>query len=551
MSTPSGRGPASATPAPTATPTAAHDTSSGSPRSLRQAWPALAGLSAVFLFEMLDNSILNVALPTIGRELHASTVALQWVTGAYAVVFGGLMLVFGAVADRFGRRRVMLVGLALLGAASLATACVTTAEQLIAVRAVTGVAAAMTTPGSMALAFRLFDDDGLRVRATTLISTVGLAGLALGPTAGGFVLAIAPWQVLLLVNVPIAALAIAGVRAGIAADQAADLHRDPVDGSGAVLATGTIVAALAAPTLFLNQGAGSWLPWAITALAVAGAVLFVLRERTARHPLLDLRLVAHPLVAGGLAYKAAAGLATAGLGYLVTLQLQLDWGWSPGRAALGLLPQVVVLVAGGVFVGPFVRRAGLDRAAWLSAAAVVCGLAVYASLSRFGYVWVALALVLVAAGMRVVGVVAGVNVLRGLPQNRTTIGAALTDTATEVASGAGLAVTGTVLAGLFTGDIAAAHWSARQTAQFHEAVTVSGLALTAVATALVGWAVRHTRGAADDGSDTPGTDAPGTDAPGSDTPGTDAPGTGAPGSAASDADAPGGSPAKPAPSATI
>ena len=118
---------------------------------------ALAGLSAVFLFEMLDNSILNVALPTIGRELHASTTALQWVTGAYAVVFGGLMLAFGAVADRFGRRRIMLIGLVLLGVASLATAFVTTAEQLIAVRVAMGVAAAMTTPGSMALAFRLFD----------------------------------------------------------------------------------------------------------------------------------------------------------------------------------------------------------------------------------------------------------------------------------------------------------------------------------------------------------------------------------------------------------
>src|SRR3569833_829134 len=129
------------------------------PRSLRDAWVALAGLSAVFLFEMLDNSILNVALPTIGRDLHASTTALQWVTGAYAVVFGGLMLVFGAVADRFGRRRVMLAGLVLLGLASLATAFVSTAPQLIAVRAVMGVAAAMTTPGSAALAFRLFEDD--------------------------------------------------------------------------------------------------------------------------------------------------------------------------------------------------------------------------------------------------------------------------------------------------------------------------------------------------------------------------------------------------------
>ena len=222
---------------------------------MREAWLALAGLSAVFLFEMLDNSILNVALPTIGRELHASTTALQWVTGAYSVVFGGLMLAFGAVADRFGRRRVMLIGLVLLGVASLATAFVTTAEQLIAVRAVMGIAAAMTTPLSMALAFRLFDEDGLRVRALTVITTVGLVGLAIGPAAGGFVLAIAPWQVLLLVNVPIALLSIIGVRFGIAADEAADLHRDPVDVLGAVLGTVTIVLALVAPTLFVNDGA--------------------------------------------------------------------------------------------------------------------------------------------------------------------------------------------------------------------------------------------------------------------------------------------------------
>src|SRR3954468_3677141 len=206
-------------------------------RSLRDAWVALAGLSAVFLFEMLDNSILNVALPTIGRELHASTTALQWVTGAYAVVFGGLMLAFGALADRFGRRRSMLIGLALLGVASLATAFVTTAEQLIVVRAVMGLAAAMTTPGSIALAFRLFAEDGLRVRAMTLISTVGLVGLAIGPTVGGLVLAIAPWQVLLLANVPIAGLAIIGVRVGIAADEAAELHRAPIDVLGAVLGT--------------------------------------------------------------------------------------------------------------------------------------------------------------------------------------------------------------------------------------------------------------------------------------------------------------------------
>ncbi|MEV0167856.1 MFS transporter [Nonomuraea fuscirosea] len=465
----------------------------GAPRSLREAWVALAGLSAVFLFEMLDNSILNVALPTIGRELHASTTALQWVTGAYAVVFGGSMLVFGAVADRFGRRRVMLAGLVLLGLAGLATVLVRTAEQLIAVRVAMGVAAAMTTPGSMALAFRLFEEDGLRVRATTLISTVGLVGLAIGPTAGGLVLAVAPWQALLLVNVPIAVLAIIGIRAGVTADDAAGLHRDPVDVAGAALGTATVVLALVAPTLFVDGGARSWPAWTATAAAVAGAVAFVLRQRAARHPLLDLKLVAHPLVSSGLAFKAAAGLATAGLGYMVTLQLQLDWGWTPALTAIGMLPQVAVLIAGGAFVGAFVRRAGLDRAAWLSATAVVGGLAVYALLGRLGYGWVALALVLTAAGMRVVGVVAGVNVLRGLPPDRTTIGAALTDTAGEVTSGAGIAVIGTVLAALFTGDIAASGWSARQSAEFGEAVTVAGLALTLVAAALVGWGIVRTR----------------------------------------------------------
>ena len=181
---------------------------------------------------------------------------------------------------------------------------------------------------------------------------------------------------------------------------------------------------------------------------------------------------------------------------MVTLQLQLDWGWTPALAAIGMLPQVVVLVAGGAFVNPFVQRVGLDRAAWLSAAAVVCGLAVYGLLSRFGYVWVAIALVLVAAGLRVVGVVAGVNVLRGLPKNRTTIGVALIETATEVTSGVGIAVTGTILAVMFTGDVATSNWSAQQTAQFREAVRIAGLALTVAAAALVGWGiVRARRGA--------------------------------------------------------
>ena len=232
-------------------------------------------------------------------------------------------------------------------------------------------------------------------------------------------------------------------------------------------------------------------------------MLFVLRERSARHPLLDLTLLARSLVASGLAFKAAAGLAVAGLGYLVTLQLQLDWGWPPALAAIGMLPQVVVLLASGPFVNPFVQRVGIERAAWLSASAVVAGLAVYSLFGRFGYVWVAIALALVAAGMRVVGVVAGVNVLRGLPANRTSIGAALVDTVSEVSSGVGIAVTGTILAALFTGTIAGGNWTAGQTAEFQQAITAAGVALTVVATVLVGWGVARAGRGANGGTATP------------------------------------------------
>lgn len=459
----------------------------GSPQRLRDAWIALAGLSAVFLFEMLDNSVLTVALPTIGRDLDASTPALQWVSGAYSLAFGGLMLLFGAVADRFGRRRVMLVGLVLLAGVSVATFAVTSVEGLIVVRALTGVAAAMTTPGAMALAFRLFDVEDLRVRALTVISTAGLVGLAVGPTVGGLVLAVAPWQVLLVANAPVALVAFVGIRAGVDADRRSDLRRDPVDVLGAVLGTAAVAGVLVTPTVAVAAGgaAGGPLTWWAIAATLAAATAFVLRQRTAAAPLLDLRLVARPLVASGLLYKGAAGLATAGLSWTVTLQLQVVWGWPPALAAVGTLPQVVVLLVSGRFVGPFVRRVGLRTAAWTSSVAVVLGLAVSVVATPLGYPVVVVALVLVAAGMRVVGAVAGAEVLAGLPADRTSVGAALVDTASEVATAAGVAVAGTVLAALVPGAVAAAHLDAAHRAAVGGALSIAGVALTVLAAALV------------------------------------------------------------------
>src|SRR6188474_805767 len=147
--------------------------------SLRAAWIPMFALCLAFFVEMVDNTLLTIALPTIGRDLGAGTTSLQWVTGAYSLTFGGLLLTAGSVADRLGRRRVLLVGLAVFGLVSLCVVAVTTAGELIALRAGLGLAAAAMAPITNSLVFRLFDAAELRMRAMTVMIVVGMSGFVL------------------------------------------------------------------------------------------------------------------------------------------------------------------------------------------------------------------------------------------------------------------------------------------------------------------------------------------------------------------------------------
>src|SRR3954464_7680591 len=174
--------------------------------SLRAAWIPLAALCLAFFVEMVDNTLLSIALPTIGRDLGSGTAALQWITGAYSLTFGGLLLTAGSVADRLGRRRVLLVGLAVFGLLSLCVVFVTATGELIALRAALGIAAAAMAPITNSLVFRLFDDKALRMRAITVMIVVGMSGFLLGPLLGGTALAPVGWEWLLLVNAPIASI---------------------------------------------------------------------------------------------------------------------------------------------------------------------------------------------------------------------------------------------------------------------------------------------------------------------------------------------------------
>jgi MFS family permease len=203
--------------------------------SLRAAWIPMAALCLAFFVEMVDNTLLSIALPTIGRDLGSGTTSLQWVTGAYSLTFGGLLLTAGSIADRWGRRRVLLIGLTVFGLLSLCVVFVTTTGQLIGLRAGLGVAAAAMAPITNSLVFRLFDDKALRMRAMTVMIIVGMSGFVLGPLLGGTVLAHVGWEWLLVVNAPIALIACIGVRLGVAADRPEDLTDDRLDLPGAAL----------------------------------------------------------------------------------------------------------------------------------------------------------------------------------------------------------------------------------------------------------------------------------------------------------------------------
>src|SRR5690348_14370493 len=222
--------------------------------SLRAAWIPLAALCLAFFVEMVDNTLLSIALPTIGRDLGSGTTSLQWVTGAYSLTFGGLLLTAGSVADRFGRRRVLLVGLAAFGLMSLCVVAVSSTGELIALRAALGVAAAAMAPITNSLVFRLFDDQALRTRAITVMIIVGMSGFILGPLLGGTALAHVRWEWLLLVDAQIALIACIGVRLGVAADRPEDLTGDRLDLQGAVLSVATIGLACYSLTSGVDRG---------------------------------------------------------------------------------------------------------------------------------------------------------------------------------------------------------------------------------------------------------------------------------------------------------
>lgn len=447
--------------------------------SLRAAWIPLAALCLAFFVEMVDNTLLTIALPTIGRDLGSGTTALQWVSGAYSLTFGGLLLTAGSMADRLGRRRVLLVGLAVFGLLSLCVVAVTTAGELIALRAALGLAAAAMAPITSSLVFRLFDDKAIRMRAITVMMVVGMSGFILGPVLGGTALAHVRWEWLLVVNAPIALIAFIGVRLGVPADRPEDLTDDGLDLPGAVLSIAAIGLACYSLTSGVDHGWLSAMTLASILGAVAAGIAFVRHERRTTSPMLDLSLFSNGTVRGAAIAQVGTSIAMASVMFGLILHFQYAYGWSPMRAGLANLPLIVTMIAASPLSEWLAKRFGHRVACLIGAALLAGSLAGLSWGVDHGYVAIAVCMVVMTVGLRTVMTICAVALVDAMPSNRTSIGAALNDTAQEIGSSVGTAVLGTLIAALVTTTLPDGTWSSSLVASFFhgERITYAVLAV--------------------------------------------------------------------------
>ncbi|NEA40209.1 MFS transporter [Streptomyces sp. SID11385] len=448
--------------------------------SLRAAWIPLAALCLAFFVEMVDNTLLSIALPTIGRDLGSGTTALQWVTGAYSLTFGGFLLTAGSLADRLGRRRVLLVGLAVFGLLSLCVVAVDSGGQLIALRAGLGIAAAAMAPITNSLVFRLFDDQALRMRAMSLMIVVGMSGFVLGPLLGGTALAHVRWEWLLVVNAPIALIAAVGVRLGVAADKAEDLTKDRLDLPGAALSLVTIGLACYSLTSGVEHG---WLSAATVASvvgAVAAGVAFVWRERRGAAPMLDLKIFSSGTVRGAAIAQIGTSIAMAGVMFGLILHFQYAYGWSPVRAGLANLPLIVTMIGATPLSEWLGKRFGHRIACLVGAACLTAALAGLAWGVDHGYAAIAVSMVVMTIGLRTVMTICAIALVDAMPANRTSIGTALNDTAQEVGTSVGTAVVGTLIATLVTTRLPAGVWSSDLVRSFFHGERITYAVLAAI-----------------------------------------------------------------------
>jgi EmrB/QacA subfamily drug resistance transporter len=409
----------------------------------RRRWWVLAVLCLSLMVLAMDNTILNVALPTLARDLGATGSQLQWMVDAYILVFAGLLLTMGALGDRFGRKLALNVGLLVFVAASAASALAGSPKVLIAARAAMGIGAALIMPATLSIITNIFPPTE-RGRAIGIWAGVAGLGVVLGPVIGGWLLEGFWWGSVFLVNLPVVALAI--VAGWPLVPNSRDPGATPLDPIGAALSVAALVVLVYG---IIQAPQDGWTdPVILAAFGVAAvlAVTFGWWERRSQHPMLPMEFFRNPRFSVASGAIAMAFFALFGSVFLLTQHLQFVLGYTPLQAGVRILP-IAALAVAAPLAARLAERIGTKLV-------VVAGLLVVAGalwlLSTVqlgdGYGRVAATLALLGCGMGLTMAPATESIMGSLPLAKAGVGSAMNDTTRQVGGALGVAVLGSILA---------------------------------------------------------------------------------------------------------
>lgn len=396
---------------------------------------------------VIDNTVLNTALPTLARVLHAGTSSLQWIVDAYTLCFAALLIPAGALGDRYGRRASLIGGLVVFALGSLAAALAPSTGMLILDRVVMGFGAAFVMPATLSILNAVFPPHE-RAQAIAAWSAVAGVGVIIGPTLGGLLLAHFWWGSVFLVNVPIVVVALVGVVWVV--PETAEPGRRSLDVVGAVLVGGALVAIVDAIIEAPTRGWTGLGTLAEAAAGLAGIAIFVWWELRVEHPLIDLRIFS------SRAFSAASGSITVtffalfGSLFVFTQYLQLVHGYSPLSAGVRALPFALTTGAASPLAPVLSKRLG-NRAV-ISAGLALMGLGLLdLSTARVdtGYPALALAVTIMGAGMGLVMAPASSTIMTTVPTHQASAGSAVNDTIREVGGTLGVAILGSLTAAVY------------------------------------------------------------------------------------------------------
>ncbi len=418
-------------------------------------WWTLGVMCLSLMVIGVDNTILNVALPTLVRDLHATTSQLQWIVDAYTLVFAGLLLSAGSLGDRFGRRRGLTVGLLLFGAGSVASAMVHSANHLIATRALMGIGGALIMPATLSIISNVFTVPAERARAIAVWAGFSAMGIAVGPLAGGWLLQHFWWGSVFMVNIPIVLLAVVGARLFV--PESKDPSPRGLDLIGAMLSIAGLVVLVWG--IIEAPGRGWTEPTTLGSFALAAVILggFVAWELHSDHPMLDVTFFANPRFTAASMAITLVFFALFGSMFLLTQYLQFVLGYTALQAGLRVGPVALVLMVAAPLSARLVERVGtkLVVAAGLtivSASLVVLSLATVTS----GYGPVLASMLIMGIGMGMTMAPATESIMGSLPRAKAGVGSAVNDTTRQVGGALGVAILGSLLASTYRSSLGTA-----------------------------------------------------------------------------------------------